>query len=421
MKKVDKYLLSEEIGHGMYGIVLKCEDIETRLIYACKQIPKSRIGNHLERLKYQVEFLKNYAHPYLVQLHDARESENNYYLILELVPGGSLDKLLKVHGSFPEVIVKKWVRQIIECMIFLNERRIVHRDMKPANILLTDQDYQKADIKIVDFDLSKKLMEEGTGTRVGTPLYIAPEVLRSENYDYRVDVWSLGCTMYELLTGRYLFQVRDERALIARHERIRSYGVEFEEGCGISQEAQGFIRSMLVYDKEQRPMFSDLIRHSYLTNTRQEESVNIQLNDVYYNFRTEFERNSSLIDNALALLHRNVFEGYTLASLAITDLERILADLHNLITYNRINSTRFNTLITAINHKLGSSREALRSLSPSLTSAPYLGSPSDQILRLVTDNLRSSLYMLNLARSHLPENSSISELSNLLSRITNGS
>lgn len=429
MKAVGRYEISDLIGRGNFGEVRKCRDTQTDQIYASKIILKSRIGAHLIKLQGEVNLLMNKSHPYMIKLHDSLETANNYYLILDYIIGGDLSTLIKNKGPIPEIFVKKWIRQIIQCMEFLNEMKIVHRDLKPANILLTHSDYTQSDIKITDFDLSKELLIGESETLIGTPLYSAPEILRPGKHDYRVDVWSLGCMMYELLTARPFFDVRDHHQLIARQLRIKERGVEFENGCGVSEEAKEFIAYMLVYDKENRPFFRDLMNHSYIrfdqarpvenrlsSEAQPEESLSVEANEIFTHFLNEFQRNSALFDEGIDILSRkNVLEGHTLASLALREIDSQLYHLRNLLKERMINSTRFNNLILAIEQKLFSNREFLTSQDFRMSNIPNLGSGSDQILRLVSEKLQSSIAILNLARNQCPENSAILNLLSILS------
>lgn len=195
-----------EIGHGHYGVVRKCMDRETKYWYAIKSIRKSKVSK-IEILKRETQILKEVNHPNIIRLIEVHEDAKYLHLITELCTGGELfdriiEKTQSDEGHFSERDAAKLVRCILDAIRYCHEEmQIVHRDLKPENFLFSSKE-EDATIKIIDFGLSRH-EEPLSGimkTKVGTPYYVAPEVL-NKRYTKSCDIWSIGVIAYILLCG----------------------------------------------------------------------------------------------------------------------------------------------------------------------------------------------------------------------------
>lgn len=205
-KITHKYVLTDKmIGAGQFGkVYLAYSAADKNFKVAIKAINKIRLQSSvLHTLRNEINIISSLDHPNIVKYYETYESPNHIYLITEYVPGGELFVRL-TEGSRAEFDEKKCARimkQLLLAVNYLHSKNIAHRDLKPENILFSKDD----NIKLIDFGLSKPSMNlNGSkakfGTVVGTPYYLAPEVLKGD-YNKECDCWSLGVIMYVILTG----------------------------------------------------------------------------------------------------------------------------------------------------------------------------------------------------------------------------
>lgn len=205
------FIKNKKLGKGNFAetYLATLKEDENKIL-ACKMIQKSTIIEKLKNssnpearkeyiiqsLKNEVQLWKKLDHPNIVKFIDFSETPNNIYFFLEYCDSGDLEKYLKQHGKIPEKKALPMLRQIVEGCYFLYENNIFHRDLKPENILI-----HKSIAKIADFGFSKVIEEEkkdkaAPQTAVGTPFYMAPQILNNQEYSIKCDVWSLGVMFY---------------------------------------------------------------------------------------------------------------------------------------------------------------------------------------------------------------------------------
>jgi serine/threonine protein kinase len=289
------------IGKGSYGNVYLGKNKVDDKCYAIKVISKSQLQSKIvyQYFNNEIYILKHINHPNIVKYISLVEKKKDYWLIIEYCNGGSLVKALKYHLTqfnkpVPENIVRYFIKNILTAVIYLNNKNIIHRDIKSDNILLhyeNEQDleannFTKAKIKLIDFGFARYLDEnELAGSLVGTPMYMDPKVLQTflESksrvvqgfYDQKVDVWSLGILTYELLIGIVPFMSKDIKGLFANVNK-RDFYIPKEEKRNfyLSEYAIKFIDKTLNIDTNVRPLPSELIRDPWINN---EESVLYQM------------------------------------------------------------------------------------------------------------------------------------------------
>lgn len=265
----EKYRVDHsELGHGHYGVVRKCQNRQTKEYFAVKTIKKAKVGR-LETLKREIEILKTMDHPNIIKLVDVFEDDKYLHLVTELCTGGELfdriiEKTKSAEGHYSEadaaVIIKSCLNAIEYCHTVHN---ICHRDLKPENFLF-ETPAADAPLKIIDFGLSRYDDEvEHMSTKVGTPYYIAPEVL-SRKYDKECDLWSVGVVTYVLLCGYPPFY-GDTDAEIFSSVKKGEYDFPSPDWDDISTQAKHFIRSLLKTDVKQRPTAREALNHPWFT------------------------------------------------------------------------------------------------------------------------------------------------------------
>eukprot|EP00730_Choanoeca_flexa_P008910 TRINITY_DN12556_c0_g4_i1.p1 TRINITY_DN12556_c0_g4~~TRINITY_DN12556_c0_g4_i1.p1 ORF type:complete len:725 (+),score=93.73 TRINITY_DN12556_c0_g4_i1:133-2307(+) len=198
------YTLGKTIGEGAFAKVRLAVHRATGMEVAIKILTKDRIKEDYvrENLHREGQLMKDLKHPNIAQLYEIVETDKLYCLVMELAPGGELLDYIVAHRALPENEVRKYARQMVSVLGYLDSKGIVHRDLKAENLLL-DHDLN---LKIVDFGLANRLNDDGVlDTQCGSPAYSAPELLGGKRYDNKVDVWSVGINMYAMLTGKLPF------------------------------------------------------------------------------------------------------------------------------------------------------------------------------------------------------------------------
>ena len=210
------YRIEEQLGHGGMGIVYRAYDLRLKRTVALKLVtPELALDERFrERFARETELAILLEHPNVVPIHDAGDVAGRLYLAMRLVAGTDLRKLLRAEGALEPSRALAICRQVANALDAAHAKGLVHRDVKPSNILLDEAEH----VYLADFGLTRRLEEkgalEGEGRSVGTPAYLAPEQIEGGHVDGRADVYSLGCVLYECLTGATPF-VHGSRLAVA--------------------------------------------------------------------------------------------------------------------------------------------------------------------------------------------------------------
>lgn len=262
----DKYTIQGEIGRGKFAVVKKCIHNETGEEVAAKFIRKRRKGKSCrEEILREVVMLElGLEHPRLVDLKEVFETPNELVLITEYCAGGELFTECVIEESFTESDVIRFLIQILEGLAYLHERNIVHLDLKPQNILFT-KPFPHGDIKVCDLGFAC-LVNTGEDIRdiIGTPDYVAPEVLSYEPLGLYTDMWSLGVLTYVMLTAHSPFAGKDNQETFLN---ISQVNLDFPENLfkETSPQAQDFITRLLVKEPEDRMTAKQCMQHPWLS------------------------------------------------------------------------------------------------------------------------------------------------------------
>ncbi|CAJ2630303.1 unnamed protein product [Trifolium pratense] len=261
----------ELIGSGAFGRVYMGMNLDSGELIAVKQVLiepgfafKENTQANIRELEEEVKLLKNLKHPNIVRYLGTAREEDSLNILLEFVPGGSISSLLGKFGSFPESVIRMYTKQILEGLEYLHNNRIIHRDIKGANILVDN----KGCIKLADFGASRKVVElatmNGTKSMKGTPHWMSPEVILQTGYTTSADIWSVACTVIEMATGKppWSQQYPQEVSALFYIGTTRSHPPIPEH---LSTEAKDFLLKCFHKEPDLRPSASDLLLHHFIT------------------------------------------------------------------------------------------------------------------------------------------------------------
>lgn len=201
------YEVLDTIGSGSFGAVYKARHKQTLQTYAIKVIDFGKLmANNVhvpfEYIEREVLILKKLSHPNIVGLTEYIVEDDKHILVMEYCGGPTLDVYRKDRANMNEEFVRKLFSQFAAGLKYMRSKSVVHRDLKPQNILFTSSTDDDAQLKIIDFGFSQIRDNMNMMTSmVGTPIYMAPEILQNKPYTGKSDLWSVGCILYEILTG----------------------------------------------------------------------------------------------------------------------------------------------------------------------------------------------------------------------------
>ncbi|CAH1721638.1 serine/threonine-protein kinase fused isoform X2 [Aphis gossypii] len=255
------YQLRDKIGEGSFGKVFKALHTKTNTIVAFKFIFKL---DKLKTLQQEVEIQQKLHHPNIVKMIESFGNENGIALVMEFVPR-SLKEIIETEGILSEERTQGIICHLVSALHYLHKKNILHRDLKPPNILLDHNDVAK----LCDFGLARFML---TGTQVltqaslkGTPLYMAPEVINSPVippiYNHNADLWSLGCIAYHLLCGKPPF---DTKCLMHLVQMMKDQPIIWPNT--VSAVCQNFLEQLLQKNPLQRLTWPGLLEHEFLKN-----------------------------------------------------------------------------------------------------------------------------------------------------------
>ncbi|XP_052246713.1 serine/threonine-protein kinase unc-51-like isoform X3 [Dreissena polymorpha] len=275
MESVGDYEYSKKdlIGHGAFAVVFKgrLKKYPERTV-AIKSITKKNIAKSQNLLSKEIKILKELSslhHENVVQLMECKETTNHVYLVMEYCNGGDLADYLQAKGTLSEDTISYFLKQISFAMRALKDKGIVHRDMKPQNILLCFPPGNKnpvasqISLKIADFGFAR-FLQDGVmaATLCGSPMYMAPEVIMSLQYDAKADLWSIGTIVFQCLTGKAPFQAQTPQQLKQFYEKTLELRPNIPSGT--SPELKDLLLKLLKRNAKERIEFDDFFVHPFL-------------------------------------------------------------------------------------------------------------------------------------------------------------
>ena len=258
-RQLGQYTLEEKLGEGGMGVVYRARHAMLRRPTAIKLLKSERMGEAgLRRFEREVQLTAGLSHPNTVTVFDyGRTPEGVFYYAMEYLEGLGLDRLVAADGPQPPGRTAHILRQVLEALAEAHGVGLVHRDVKPANIILCERGGVSDVAKVVDFGLVKDLEAEGgmtqEATLVGTPLYLAPEAIRSSVADARADLYSLGAVAYFLLTGQNVFEGRTIIEICGHHLHTPPVPPSERLGRALPAALEAWVLACLEKDPAKRP------------------------------------------------------------------------------------------------------------------------------------------------------------------------
>lgn len=335
----NNFELIELIGEGGMGWVFKAHDHTLNRMVALKLLRPEMSAGEAERaqLEQEARVTASVTHPHVVRVYSFGQAAGQFYIAMELVEKGSLDDLMAIQSRVSEVQVLEIGMQIAQGLEAAMERGLIHRDVKPGNILFVNAHTTK----IVDFGLARVLEEEAEarGDIWGTPYYIAPERLNHEPEDMRSDIYSLGATLFHAIAGRPPFEA--ESASLVALKQVKNQPVSLEAFApDVTPETAYVINRTLEKRPEDRyASYAELIEHMEFARAKVIERAGIPPAAKREVVKVETSRTKlfvSLISLAAAVL----VLGAIVALFMISDRSEVKEIRESLLTGNK-NSTAF--------------------------------------------------------------------------------
>ena len=253
-----------ELGKGGFGSVWKVIHKKTQKIYCIKIIKKQGIIEQKleEQMNREIEIMYLLNHPHCLRLKNHFEDDENFYLIMPLATKGQLYKILRKAQKFDERTTAQILRETISALQYLHSFNppIIHRDIKPENLLLNEN----GRVLLADYGWSNfKKDEDVRKTFCGTPEYIAPEMLRKEAHDHRIDIWSVGVLMFELLAGYSPFSAKSNNDLYYNIKKLRIHWPN-----DFPPIAKNLVLSILKLNPKERPSLEEILNHKWFQQTK---------------------------------------------------------------------------------------------------------------------------------------------------------
>ncbi|EPS31176.1 hypothetical protein PDE_06131 [Penicillium oxalicum 114-2] len=260
------YQLGDCLGKGAFGSVYRALNWNTGETVAVKQIKLTDLPTtELRVIMLEIDLLKNLDHPNIVKYHGFVKSVETLNIILEYCENGSLHSIAKNFGRFPENLVGLYMSQVLHGLLYLHEQGVIHRDIKGANILTTKEGL----VKLADFGVASRTTGLSESSVVGTPYWMAPEVIELSGATTASDIWSLGCTVIELLEGKPPYH--NLQPMPALFRIVNDDHPPLPQGA--SPAVKDFLMQCFQKDPNLRVSARKLLKHPWIVNARRTDSV----------------------------------------------------------------------------------------------------------------------------------------------------
>ncbi|OUS48524.1 kinase family protein [Ostreococcus tauri] len=260
-----RWELREKLGRGSFATVWRATCAKTSAVVAVKEIDCERLSRKLkESLRLEVEVMRRMREENILRFIDMANEGETVYIVLEYCAGGDLSQFIRRNGRMNETSARRFMLQLARGLKAMRKAQLVHRDLKPQNLLLTSNDLN-AELKIADFGFARYIRDsEGMADTVcGSPLYMAPEVLNYQKYDAKADLWSVGAILFEMLVGTVPFTGQNQVQLL-RNIQKTEFKIPIHIAEDLSPACIDLLRGLLHRNANDRISFEDFFNHPFL-------------------------------------------------------------------------------------------------------------------------------------------------------------
>ena len=290
-----KYEYISLIGSGSFGKVRLFVERECKSFkYAIKTIKKDFFNQyHIKSLKNEIEILRSLDHPNIVKYFETYEDEKYLHIVMEYIPGDNLFKVLteKLSHKLTERQISQIMTCLLKAVLFLHHNGIIHRDLKPENIVFSDTRNYKS-LKLIDFGLSIQQNAKKEKRRVGTPYYMAPEMIFG-NFVKASDIWSIGVIMYIMVTGKQPFWGKNKDEVLNKVKNGR-YDMKSLYYSKCSNSVKDLIKKMLVTEPEKRMTIEACLEHSWFKQFENDKYINLAFSEEIVDSLRQFQNQNLL-------------------------------------------------------------------------------------------------------------------------------
>ncbi|XP_074991565.1 mitogen-activated protein kinase kinase kinase 1-like isoform X2 [Calonectris borealis] len=270
-----EWLKGQQIGLGAFSSCYQAQDVETGTLMAVKQVTYVRNTSSeqeevVEALREEIRMMSHLNHPNIIRMLGATCEKSNYNLFIEWMAGGSVAHLLSKYGAFKESVIINYTDQLLRGLSYLHENQIIHRDVKGANLLIDSTGHR---LRIADFGAAARLASKGTGAGefqgqlLGTIAFMAPEVLRGQQYGRSCDVWSVGCVVIEMACAKPPWNAEKHSNHLALIFKIASATTAPSVPSHLSPGLRDVTLRCLELQPQDRPPSRELLKHPVFRTT----------------------------------------------------------------------------------------------------------------------------------------------------------
>ena len=291
-----KYEFQSLIGSGAFGKVRLYLDRDSKSFkYAIKTIKKNIFKRHsIDSIKREIDILRSLDHPNIVKYFETYEDECYLHIVMEYIAGDNLFRVLTDQKGFKftERTISKIMTCLLKAVLFLHHNGIIHRDIKPENIVFVEPNNFNA-LKLIDFGLSIQQNAKKDNRRVGTPYYMAPEMVRG-NFNYASDVWSIGVILFIMVTGKQPFRGKSKEEVFEKIKR-GAYDKNTLTRAKCSKEVKDLIKKMLVTEHSKRITVESALDHIWFKQFEKNKNINLVVDQ-------------EIIDSLKQFQYQNIFQ-----------------------------------------------------------------------------------------------------------------
>jgi NIMA (never in mitosis gene a)-related kinase 1/4/5 len=266
---LEEYDIIKQLGQGSFSIVYQVRCKKTKKDFAMKEIKLDKLSaKEKEYTKTEVKILKQIRHPNIIKFEDSFTENGKFYIIMELATNGDLQQRISNYSEkgihFSIDTIWNYIYQIVSGLQALHGNNIIHRDIKASNVFIMENDL----LKIGDFNVGKEFIQTLILTKIGTPVTMSPEAWNGEAYNFKTDIWSLGCLVYQIAALKLPFVAENYAALYMKITKLK-----YEKLTNYPKVLNLFIEKLLQRKPKQRPTCGEILQFDELKRYREVESA----------------------------------------------------------------------------------------------------------------------------------------------------